>query len=157
MDHGVCKPVNAREMLEAASLRPTRQREVIYQTLMRSSSHPTAEELFNDLADHHAVLSLATVYNTLDALTEAGLCHRIQTDRGTARYDACTDPHVHVCLPDGLVVDLPQSLSDAIIASLPAELGSELQRALGVRMAGVSIHAAAHPLGRTASVPGSDA
>lgn len=40
-------------------------------------------------------MSRATVYNTLEALTQAGLILRITVDPSVARYDADLDPHAH--------------------------------------------------------------
>jgi len=64
--------------------------------LEKTDAHPTADEV------HHAVLrkfpsiSRATVYNTLDALTKAGIVRRLSVDPSVARYDADLGAHAHL-------------------------------------------------------------
>ena len=72
-----CADTDLRELFRAHGLRCTRQRERIYEALASSTSHPTAEELHLAVRDADGGLSLATVYNTLEAFTERGLCRRV--------------------------------------------------------------------------------
>jgi Fe2+ or Zn2+ uptake regulation protein len=52
-------------------------------------------------------LSRATVYNTLEALTRAGVILRITVDPAVARYDADLGPHAHFrCRLCGTVYDV---------------------------------------------------
>ena len=41
-------------------------------------------------------LSLATIYNTLEAFCQAGLAQRLPTPNGCCRYDATLENHLHV-------------------------------------------------------------
>ena len=86
-------------------------------------------------------MSLATVYNTLEALTQAGLCRRLMTAAadGAARFDADMSNHAHVVLPGGDVRDLPQDLSDEVLAHLPPELLARIEARLGIRIARASV------------------
>lgn len=70
--------------------------------------------------------SLATVYNTLEALCDVGLCQKIITTAGVARYDADISNHLHVVSNDGSVLDVPEELADRISDSLPADVRSQL-------------------------------
>ena len=51
----------------------TRQRREVYQVLLQERDHPTATELFLRAKAHIPDISLATVYNCLETLTQAGL------------------------------------------------------------------------------------
>jgi Fe2+ or Zn2+ uptake regulation protein len=132
-----------RSRLEDHGLRCTRQREAVYAALAATKSHPTAEELHQSIAFEG--LSLATVYNTLEALTAAGLARRMPcpSGSGAARYDAQTHEHVHVALCDGRLVDLPPDLSDRMLSGLPRNVLDEIERRLGVRVGGVSVQVVA--------------
>ena len=104
-----------RTILEGHGLRCTRQREQIFEALVGSKVHPTAEELFSSVKACEPGLSLATVYNTLEAFTACGLARRLPCPAGPCRYDADTTEHVHITTPDGKVVDLPHDLSRRLL------------------------------------------
>ncbi len=78
--------------------------------LAEDESHPTAQELFERLLPAMPTMSFATVYNTLDALTSAGLCAALALSPGSGRFDPNMDPHHHlVCDRCGSVRDVPSA------------------------------------------------
>lgn len=88
---------HAAHNLKEAGLRLTPQRLLIYQTLLQSKQHPTAQELFETIKDELPSLSQATVYNTLQALVRVGLIQEIgEAGDGTVHYDADLTPHVNL-------------------------------------------------------------
>ena len=95
-------------ILRSADLRPTRQRVAIGKLLFAGRDrHVTAEMLHEEVAAAGERISLATVYNTLEALTHAGVVLRITVDPAVARYDADISPHAHFrCRICGMVYDL---------------------------------------------------
>lgn len=124
-------------------MRLTRQREVIFGALCGTDTHPTAEELLEAVRASEPGLSLATVYNTLDALVDGGLCRRLATPAGTCRYDADTRDHAHAVLDDGRVLDLPPELSRRLIVGSGWVEGVE--RALGVRVKSLNVQVMVEP------------
>ncbi|MFG0306327.1 MAG: Fur family transcriptional regulator [Phycisphaerales bacterium JB040] len=132
---------DTRELFHRRGLRCTRQREVLYDALRASKAHPTADELLDSLGGDGAGLSLATVYNTLDALVNAGLIRRLPSRRGNApaRYDADITGHVHVSTLDGRVIDLPHDLSDRIMTAMPESLLDEIERVTGLKVNGLHV------------------
>ncbi len=129
-------------------LRCTRQRQDVYSALAATTAHPTAEELHGLVlagageAPEEAV-SLATVYNTLEALTDAGLVRKIPTPEGGARYDADTSDHMHLMLGDGAVRDVPEDLGRRFLEHIPGSLVEELERRMGVTVRRVSVNVVA--------------
>jgi len=94
--------------VRAAGLKLTPQRLAIVRELAEDESHPTAQELYERLRPTLPTMSFATVYNTLDALTAAGLCATLALSPGSGRFDPNMDPHHHlVCDHCGSVRDLP--------------------------------------------------
>lgn len=83
--------------------------------------------------------SLATVYNALDALCEAGLCQRLPTHVGGCRFDAECADHVHAALPCGRIVDVPDELGRRLLTALPDDLLAEAERRLGAPIARVGL------------------
>ncbi|UYV14137.1 MAG: transcriptional repressor [Phycisphaera sp.] len=137
-----------RALFAAHGLRCTRQRQVVYAALAGTREHPTAEAIYDAVkATPEAgdgTISLATVYNTLETLTQRGLCRKLATPGGPTRFDAITDEHAHVQAPDGSLVDLPDDLSRRVMAGVrdPA-LIDEIEQRLGVKVGRISIHLAA--------------
>ena len=106
--------------LRARGLRITAQRIALVEAFASDASHPTAQDLFERLRGTFPTMSFATVYNTLDALAQAGLSSTLRMDRGAARFDPNTAPHHHaVCDECGATFDIPaRSLApDASAAS----------------------------------------
>lgn len=130
-----------RETFKRHSLRCTKQREVVYSALKATKLHPTAEELFSKVRSNEPGMSLATVYNALEAFTACGLVRRLppSSGSGASRYDADTHDHVHLTTPDGRVFDIPEDLSELILDNLPDHLLDELERRMNIRVGRVNI------------------
>lgn len=126
-------------MFHQHDLRCTHQRELVFAGLAATKAHPTAEELYQTLHRQDPNISLATVYNTLDALTAVGLVRKLPGSSGACRYDADTSPHVHVSMGDGRMMDAPADLSDKLLAGLSSEAIRELEERLGVDVSRVSV------------------
>ncbi len=136
-----CAPHAISNLFRSRGLRRTKQREAIYGALAASRAHPTAEELFAVVRGGESCLSLATVYNTLEAFVAAGLAQRVPPADGFAscRYDADTTPHAHVELSDGRVMDVPSDLSGRLLAGIPGALIAEIEHRLDVSVRGLSL------------------
>ena len=89
------------ERLRKAGLRPTRQR-VALATLLFSDGHRhvTAEELHAEAHGSRLPVSLATVYNTLNQFTEAGLLRAVAIEGHRSYFDTNTSNHFHFYLED---------------------------------------------------------
>jgi Fe2+ or Zn2+ uptake regulation protein len=131
--------LSIREVLDKNGLRCTRQREVIYEALAATKAHPTAEELFSSVRAVEPGLSLATVYNTLEALSSCGLVRKLPSPGGACRFDATVCDHVHLSTSDGRIMDAPEDLSDRLLSGISAEVIAELEQRLGVRVRGLAL------------------
>lgn len=78
-----------------SGLRMTRQRREIYRLLIEDRDHPTANEVFRRVQERMPSISLATVYNCLDALVEHDLVNQVNFDREPSRYCSNRNEHVH--------------------------------------------------------------
>lgn len=79
--------------LEQGGLRVTPQRQHVYGVLLHKRDHPTAEEVFIRAKKGMPDISMATVYNCLDALVNCGLVRQVNHDRSATRY--CSNMHEH--------------------------------------------------------------
>lgn len=131
-----------RELFRRHGLRWTRQRELLYAELADGRlDHPTAEELLSAARAKDPGLSLATVYNTLEAFTDSGLCRRLSAipASGPCRFDVFTHDHAHVLTNDGHVMDLPEDLSQTLLATVPADLIAQIEKRMGVKIERMSV------------------
>ncbi len=110
------------ERLIAAGLRPTPQRETVYEVLLGKRDHPTADEVFARVKEAMPSISLATVYNCLEALVQHGLVRAVNFERAPTRYCPNLVPHAHFHDENGatLDVDLPTNLLEQLRALLPS-------------------------------------
>jgi Fur family peroxide stress response transcriptional regulator len=88
-------------------LKSTPQRTAIYQALVHTTAHPTAEDLFEQVSPAYPMLSMNTVYYTLSVLRTAGLVQEVNIGHDRARFDANFSPHHHViCLGCQTILDV---------------------------------------------------
>lgn len=104
-----------RERCREIGVPLTRQREVIYETLLEmrghpSLGHPSLDELFAASRAKDASLSLATVYNSVRKFLDSGLIRELSPIHGGMRIEANDRPHHHLlCTACQSVRDLDES------------------------------------------------
>jgi len=81
--------------LQVPGLRMTKQRKEVYRALMENAHHPTASQLYENLKNSEDSMSLATVYNCLEALVEHGAIKQVHVDRAPTRYCQNSAQHGH--------------------------------------------------------------
>ena len=106
--------MNLERQLRAVGLRPTRQRLALAELLFgRGDRHVTAEQLYREARDAGLSVSLATIYNTLNQFTEAGLLRQVVTTGNHAFYDTNTSDHYHFYLEEAdELIDIPREQID---------------------------------------------
>lgn len=80
---------------EIGGLRMTKQRREVYRVLMAERDHPTANDVFLRVKDALPNISLATVYNCLEALAQHGVVRQVNFDREPSRYCPNLEEHGH--------------------------------------------------------------
>ena len=103
-----------------AAHRYSQQREKIYQTVMASRRHPTAQMVYDALQPELPQLSLGTVYRNLRQLAQAGYLRELEGP--TARYDGDLRPHSHIrCVRCGALADAAVPYDPALDGAGAAE------------------------------------
>ena len=88
----------------------TPQRTAIVDYLLRTEDHPSAELIHKVVRRKYPMVSLSTVYKTLELLREKKLVNEIEVE-GEARFDAHTDEHINlVCVSCGKIEDVDEDL-----------------------------------------------
>lgn len=126
--------------LRKNGIRPTRQRLTIAKALFGNGDrHVNAETVFDELSKAGGGISLATVYNTLNQFTDAGLLRQISVEAQKSYFDTNTSDHHHYYYEDEQkLVDIPQnSLHVANLPEIPE--GMQISRVdVVVRLKGSS-------------------
>lgn len=95
------------ELLAARGIRLTRQREKILAILLQQRDHPTASEVYERARQKMPSISLATVYNSLEALARRGLLKQVNVERKPTRFCANLQDHSHFfCERCGTIYDV---------------------------------------------------
>jgi Fur family iron response transcriptional regulator len=101
----------AKSALRALGLRPTRQRIALVDLLFgKGRRHITAEMVYEEASAENCNVSLATIYNTLNQFTEAGLLRQVAVDGSKTYFCNNTSEHHHFYLEDRHeLVDIPDA------------------------------------------------
>lgn len=116
------------EALNRHGMRPTPQREMVYEVLISKRDHPTADEVFMRCKKKSPGISLATVYNCLDTLVACDLVRQVNRERNSTRYCPNLHEHAHFhCKNTGTIhdIDIPPAIHDALLALLPTGFAAE--------------------------------
>jgi Fur family iron response transcriptional regulator len=129
VDPSVSASAPVVDRLRRAGLRPTRQRVALAGLLFRSDDrHVTAEQLHQEALGENVRVSLATVYNTLNQFTQAGLLREVVVEPGRSYFDTNISDHHHFFHEnDGELRDIPGAA--VVLGALPAApRGTEVTR-----------------------------
>lgn len=101
----------------------TKYEKAIYLLVQQSTWHPTAEQVFYEMRKEYPAISLATVYNNLKKLCDAGAIRRISLEGAPDRYDRPTKHDHIVCSRCGKLMDVCfEDLTDSLQRQLDGEL-----------------------------------
>lgn len=110
MNHNACLTTTEIESrLKEAGINATAQRIAICRYVLCEGDHPTVEDIKAWADENFPKISLATVYNTVHKLEEAGLLRSFTFPHcDKVVYDNTLDDHYHLCDAEtGRVVDVP--------------------------------------------------
>ena len=107
------------DLLRKAGLRPTRQRVGLSYLLFHAGDrHVTADQLRGEAEVSGLKVSLATVYNTLHQLCDAGLLSEVVVEPGRSYFDTNISGHHHFFNVDtGELADIPSN--EVSVSALP--------------------------------------
>lgn len=115
--HGLDKQ-GITALLQAKNIQPTQQRLEIAQLLFSRPQHMSAEDVLAAVNRAGAVVSKATVYNTLGLFADKGLVREVIVDPSRVFYDSNVGPHHHFYNVDtGELTDIGEG--EVAIGQLP--------------------------------------
>ncbi len=105
-------------LLAEHAIRSTSQRVEIAAILLSQPQHLSADQVLSRVNRTSAIVSKATVYNTLNLFAEKGLIREVIIDSGKVFYDSNTDVHHHIYNEDtGMLLDV--AAAEMVIENIP--------------------------------------
>ncbi|MEA1884233.1 MAG: Fur family transcriptional regulator [Thermotogota bacterium] len=119
-----------RKELKDRNFRITAQRELIMRIFAESpEDHHSVEEVYRKLLDKRSRISKATVYRTVELLSDLGLLRKIEIDEGIVRFELADSnkhgKHHLICTDCGETMLIPDHLVEKIEEMVKQEMGFE--------------------------------
>ena len=119
-----------RARLSERQHKMTPQRQIVLQIFLdHPGEHLSAEDVHDILRTEKAEIGLATVYRTLELLSDLGILQKMEFGDGCSRYEATdTDPtrrhHHHlICTKCGKVEEFDEDLLETLEADIERKTG----------------------------------
>ncbi len=107
--------------------RTSTQRDAIVKVLMSTTTHPSAEWVYEQVRKEMPGIGLATVYRNLRLLRDEGSIQELPTRSAIARYDGNTCLHYHFyCHRCDRIIDLDEPIDATIESKVAANTGLEV-------------------------------
>lgn len=100
----------------------TKYEQAIFDLVTCSDEHLTVEQIYLKLKEQYAGVAMATVYNNVNKLLEAGLIHKVAIENMPDRYDRAVKHDHLVCRRCGRLTDIS---FDDLTAALRRQLGED--------------------------------
>ncbi len=117
--------------LEKSQLKQTQQRKDIVEYFLQHGKHVDAEQLYVKMRQDGFHIGLATIYRTLNLLTEAGLLEQKSFTDGKSQFEI-QDPDNHhdhlMCLDCGRVLEFENVEIEDLKIKLARDQGFKLER-----------------------------
>jgi len=98
------------EYLSSKGIKPSYQRIKVFDYLLNNKTHPTVDNIHQELVGEIPTLSKTTVYNTLKLFQEKGIVLIINIEDNETRFDADISNHGHFkCKNCGEIYDFKLS------------------------------------------------
>ena len=114
------------DLCHRSGLKVTPQRVAVYQALVSTDAHPTAEEVHRIVRQNISSISLDTVNRTLLTLAKIGAAFQVEGTGQPRRYDGGLEDHQHfLCIKCRKIIDFHYEPFDNI--DVPAHLQGQFQ------------------------------
>jgi len=121
MSHSEKLDTSIIQALRKKGYKATPQRIAVCRFALSSREHPSVQRIHKEVKEIHPTVSLATVYKTLQILTEIGLIQELDFPKSQARFDSYVEPHINlVCLRCGKITDVNDPAAREMVAGIAA-------------------------------------
>jgi Fe2+ or Zn2+ uptake regulation protein len=107
--------------------RETKQREAILKALRNTRSHPTADQIYDEVRKNIPNISKGTVYRNLQVLQDDGAITELKLNDTLSRYEVKQESHYHFrCEKCGRVSDIDMPVN--------IELDQQVEKRTGLKI-----------------------
>lgn len=104
--------------------RGTKQREAIVKVLKNTRSHPTADQIYDEVRKEIPNISKGTIYRNLQVLQEDGAIFALNLNGTVSRYEVKQESHYHFrCEKCGRIFDLDEPIDKEIDSRVARQTG----------------------------------
>jgi Fur family transcriptional regulator, peroxide stress response regulator len=108
-------------------LRKTKQRDSIFRAVMNTTSHPTAEWVYQMVRQEIPNISLGTVYRNLKLLAQNGQIQALEGPGGLSRFDSKIVNHCHFrCQQCRRLFDLDKTVDKTLEKEIVRQTGFKI-------------------------------
>ncbi len=116
----------------------SKQRECILNILKKLKTHPTAEEIYNQVKEVDDKISRSTVYRNINILVGNKEIMKISMPVGPDRYDYIYKMHNHiVCEKCGKVFDFYYDVSEILKYEIQNQLSEKISLTESIKINGI--------------------
>ena len=95
------------ERVRKSGLRVTPQRIAVFEALAKRGGHPTVDQVYQEVRRRFPMISLNTVYQTMETLSDLKVVSRLGLGLEAARYETDSAPHHHaICVACKRITDV---------------------------------------------------
>ncbi len=107
--------------------RQTKQREAVLKLLRGTYSHPTADQIYDEVRKEIPNISKGTVYRNLKVLLEMGLVSELNLNGTISRFEAKQESHYHFrCEQCGRVFDVDEPVDRQLDRKVAERMGFKI-------------------------------
>ncbi|MCK8828330.1 transcriptional repressor [Natroniella acetigena] len=112
----------------AKKRRMTKQRKKILEVLRSTTSHPTADWIYEQVKKDIPNVSLGTIYRNLNVLREMDELMELNYGSSYSRFDGNPENHYHFsCLECGKVMDVEMEVKTEMNQQVAEKIGGEVE------------------------------
>ena len=120
--------------------RNTVQQNIICDTVKSMTTHPSPDEVYNEIHKDHPTIGRSTVYRVLNKLADNGEIKKVSIPGAADRFDFRTDDHIHMrCRCCNKVFDAELEGSKELLDQINSMLASENDKTGGFAREGAHI------------------
>lgn len=114
-------------IIDRPERRGTKQREAILKVLRGTTSHPTADWIYDEVRKAIPNISKGTVYRNLKVLQETGQISELNLSSTASRFEGRQDNHYHFrCEKCGRVLDVNEPVDTELDHRVAAKTGLKI-------------------------------
>ncbi len=120
--------------------RNTVQQSIICDTVKSMTTHPSPDEVYNEVHKEHPTIGRATVYRVLNKLADKGEIKKVSIPGAADRFDFRTDDHIHMrCRCCNKVFDAELEGSRELLEQISTILANQSDKPSGFSSEGAHI------------------